>query len=172
MSNSPKGILFYGYKFDEDYFSTHSDEEGEVDFDLPVDLYDVKKAILEHRGVVNPWNDAPEINYYDSVKQAKHNKWREEHKDELDAYGKILRDLDAQLNVDWSVAGSYEYEGQWYLHIDNSTKRSEWGEFIEITPEDLTVGSDWNEKLRNHLEDAGIPIPEEGPKWYLTSLYG
>lgn len=152
MGMSPEGIIYYGY-----YFS----EEDEVD--IP-DVFSIARNRAEAKGAI-PVDYSTEPKEWGPARAA----WREEHDDEIQAYYGAIRAEETAIGVDWAVAGSYDF-GNHYVYIPASRITAEWSEMQALT--DLIAEPDWALKLDSHLSEMGIAKPQDGPRWYLTSLYG
>lgn len=154
MSEDPKGVLFYGYSWPE-----------EQAFDT--DLSTAVKELLKQRGHTDPWDLHYSGNY--EVWTA----WRDANPTEYDAWRTLVNATKAELGVDWSRGGSWEYPCP-YLYVKGTEKSAEWGAAQPVLAEDLAVDAGWNAKLDGFLALQHIdpPAGENQPGWWLTSFYG
>jgi hypothetical protein len=153
MGMSPEGIIFFGYHF------------GEGEIDAP-DIHSIATERAQAKGAVRPdWSSCPR--QYGPLQDA----WYAEHRTELDDYFAAVNAEEKALgDIYWGLAGSYDY-GLPYLCIDSSRMFTEWAG-MKVIPYLDPIHEGWEDVLNNHLIEMGIPVPDQGPQWYLTAFYG
>ena|ERR1700733_6372430 len=148
MSTSTDGILFWGIAYDDNEQDDEDDEESGIrSFG---ELYEIiDEALTEDRDAVNP---EPAVAGYQGP--------------EWDAW----RERNIALQAEQCVFGwhcSAEYP-MYYVAVKSVTASRGYPQ--EIKPEDLVVGADWPDRLKEFCVRFGLPWKE--PKWWLCSYWG
>lgn len=168
MGVSTDGIIFYGYCWEDEVRLF----DGEQDWD---------RLIARKRGHVDPWSEFPkELEDSEHLRYvrdyAKRNelveKWKAEHRAELDAWYELLRGIEAEYGVELSYHCS-DGCSMPYLHIKDEEITARRGYPVELnTDTAFRVSPEWGEKFDRWLTEMGITKPHPEPRWWLVSYWG
>lgn len=163
MGVSTDALLVYGYIWDDEhdlFDDSESDEWEEI--------------VAKLRGIPDPWDAYPaEIERLPyEQKRAAGEKWRTEHRAELDAWREARKAIAAEYGITIDRHGSDEWSVP-IVKIADAGLTVARGYPKPLTAEALAVGPDWDEKLARFIADLGIDISEaKGPGWFLASWWG
>jgi hypothetical protein len=169
MGQSTDAILFYGYCWEDEArnpWSLHPDRDSDAEDDEEWEdryarlVHDLHPPSEPYPSRQFPWNMPREKQIYPPDEQAIVDKYR--------AYWSRKRELAAESGVAIYTHCSSDcpmpYVCVASTHVSNSR-----GSRTEITAEMLAVDPTWEPKLRAFCEQMKIPVPDEGPKWWLVS---
>lgn len=177
MGQSTNAILFYGYCWTDearnpwllDITYENQDDYTEEEMDKS---WEERYVRLKH-GLTEPNESFPERTW----------KWDVPHKDRVyppdeqvivdkySAFWKRRDELAKESGVECDDHCSSECPMPFVCIADTKIVTYR-GDKTDITPEALAVNPFWGQMLREFCELMKIPVPDEGPKWWLVSYWG
>lgn len=159
MGQSTDGIIFYGY--------TWGDEEDLFDGE------DYEDFLRQRAGIINPWAAMPDfrstLRTYAEWSKAEDD-WSKEHKDEIDAYFKASRGLEAEFApVELHSHCSCEYPIPYLSTFRLEASRGYPVKIESLGTADLII--EWDDALDKWFTELGIEKPHDEPGFYLASMW-
>ena len=87
----------------------------------------------------------------------------------VEGYWNRKNEAEKNLGIEITYYCSYDYP----MYILSAKEfRAYRGDAVKIDYADLTIDSEWNEKLRWALDKLGVPASDDEPSWFLVSMWG
>lgn len=161
MGVSTDAVIFYGFCWSEPTELFPEECEGEW-----------QKAVLAKRGIVSPWEKAPQ-DAWDCLPYVERRKasdtWCKANRADLDTWYAQQEAVRQEFGVEVGYHCSGEYSIP-YLYATGSRQRASRGYPEEV--KSLDVGVDWAARLERFLAELGLTRPHDVPRWWLVSYWG